>query len=269
MDDLYDPTDSAYGAAEIRACSERLGHVAIIDPNPQRDAHKKAGLKREALARRSIGQLTQQAGPDQQDEDCPRRRNPAKEKAIRARGVQSVQATLFRYARADLTRINGISAGAACTILTKIGPDLSAFPTEKHFASWLGLAPRHAVSGGKPLSAKQRGGGIGATRVSNALRMAATSLIRSESALGAALHRKAHHKGMKTAIFATSRKLAKLVYRMIRWGQDYVDEGGATYEEHHRHRTLACLETTAKDLRFQLVPAPASSVTPAVSAVAT
>ena len=88
------------------------------------------------------------------------------------------------------------------TIWTEIGPDLSAFPTEKHFASWLGPAPRHAVPGGKPLPAKQRGRGMGATRVSNALRMAATSLIR-------------------------------LVYRMMRWGQDYVDEGEAAYEDRH------------------------------------
>ncbi len=95
---------------------------------------------------------------------------------------------------------------------------------------------------------------MGATRVSNALRMAATSLIRSTSALGAALRRKARHKGMKTAIFATARKLATLVYRMLYWGQDYVDVGEAAYEERYRQRTLAHLKTTAKDLGYQLVP---------------
>jgi transposase len=91
---------------------------------------------------------------------------------------------------------------------------------------------------------------MGATRVSNALRMAATSLIRSTSAL----RRKARHKGMKTAIFATARKLATLVYRMLYWGQDYVDVGEAAYEERYRQRTLAHLKTTAKDLGYQLVP---------------
>lgn len=219
-----------------------------------------------AYERKLQEELQQQAGPDRQDEDCPQHRNPAKEKAIRARGEQPIRTTLFRYAGTDLTRIDGISAGAARTILTEIGPDLSAFPTEKHFASWLGLAPRHAVSGGKPLPAKQHGRGMGATRVSNALRMAATALIRSKSALGAALRRKARHKGMKTAVFATARKLAKLVYRMLRWGQDYVDEGEAAYEERHRHRTLAYLKTTAKDLGYQLLPASASPPTPADSA---
>ena len=69
--------------------------------------------------------------------------------------------------------------------------------------------------------------------------MVATALIRSKSALGAALRRKARHKGMKTAVFATARKLAVLVYRMLRFGQDYVDEGEAAYEERHRRRTLS------------------------------
>ena len=81
------------------------------------------------------------------------------------------------------------------------------------------------------------------------------------------MRRKARHKGMKTAVFATARKLAKLLYRMLRWGQDYVDEGEAAYEERHRDRTLAYLKTTAKDLGYQLLPA--SPPTPADSALAT
>ena len=108
-------------------------------------------------------ELEQQDDQALPDEDCPVHPNPAKEKAIRARGEQTVRTTLYRYAGADLTRIDCISAGAARTIITEIGPDLAAFPTEKHFVSWLGLAPRHAVSGGKPLPGKQRGRGMGAT----------------------------------------------------------------------------------------------------------
>ena len=84
------------------------------------------------------------------------------------------------------------------------------------------------------------------------------------------LFRRGRHKGMKTAIFGTARKLAVLVYRMLHWGQDYVDEGEAAYEERYRQRTLAHLKTTAKDLGYQLVPVPASPLTPEpVSALAT
>lgn len=215
-------------------------------------------------------ELGRQACEELAGRDCPRHPNPAKEKAIRGRGEQQVRNALYRYAAADLTRIDGLSAGAACTIMTEIGTELAAFPSEKHFVSWLGLAPRTAVSGGKPLPGKKGSGGMGATRVSNVLRMAATALIRSKSALGAALRRKARHAGMKTAIFATARKLAVLVYRMLRWGQDYVDEGEAAYEERYRQRTLAHLQTTAKELGYQLIAAPTSAPTPEpVSVLAT
>lgn len=206
--------------------------------------------------------LGRQACAELVGEDCPRHPNAAKEKALRGRGEQQLRSTLYRYAAADLTRIDGISAGAARTIITEIGPDLSAFPDEKHFASWLGLVPRKAVSGGRPLPGKKGSAGMGATRVSNALRMGATALIRSKSALGAALRRKARHAGMKTAIFATARKLAVLVYRMLRWGQDYVDEGEAAYEKRYRQRTLAHLKTSAKALGYKLVATPASEPTP-------
>ena len=212
--------------------------------------------------RKLAEELQQQAAPELQEADCPKHPNPAKEKAIRARREQAVRTTLYRYATVDLTRIDGISAGAACTIMTEIGPNLSAFPGEKQFASWLGLAPRHAVTGGKPMAGKRTSRGMGATRVSNVLRMAATALIRSKSALGAALRRKARHAGMKTAIFATARKLAQLVYRMLRWGQEYVDEGEAAYEERYRQRTIAHLKTSAQELGYQLVPTPAAPPTP-------
>ena len=200
--------------------------------------------------------LQQQAAEELRAEECPRHPHAAKEKAIRGRGEQQMRTVLYRYASVDLTRIDGISAGAARTILTEVGTDLGSFPSERHFTSWLGLAPRHAVSGGQQL-ARKRQRGLGATRTSNALRMAATALIRSKSALGAALRRKARHKGMKTAVFATARKLAVLVYRMLRFGQDYVDEGEAAYEERHRRRTLSYLKTTAKELGYQLVAAAA------------
>ena len=137
--------------------------------------------------------------------------------------------------------------GASRTILTEVGLDLAAFPSEKHFVSWLRLAPRTAISGGKPLPGKKRANGKGATRI------AAVSLQRSKSALGAAFRRKARHKGMSVAIFCIARKLATLVYRMLHWGHDYVDIGEAAYEARHRRRTLANLAATGKTLGYNLV----------------
>ena len=123
----------------------------------------------------------------------------------------------------DLTRIDGISPPGAQIILTEIGERLDAFPTEHHFVSWLRLSPRTPISGGKPL--KKRRNGLGASRVAGLLRVAATSLFRSKTAMGAYYRRIASRKGAAVGIFAVARKLAILIYRMLRFGQDYVDIG--------------------------------------------
>ena len=178
--------------------------------------------------------------------------NPAKEKAIKARGEQSARTTLWRFAGVDLTRVDGISAGAAQVVLTEVGPNLAAFPSEDHFVSWLRLCPRTPISGGKPL--KKRRNGLGANRIAGVLRMAATSLQRSKTALGASFRRIARHKGGAVAVFATARQLARLIYRMLRYGHDYVDIGEKAYDHQFQTRRLAALTETARTLGYTLVP---------------
>lgn len=195
--------------------------------------------------------------PERRDAPVPPHPNSAKEKAIRGRGEQPLRTTMFRFAGVDLTRIDGISAGVAQVVLTELGADLSAFPSEDNFVSWLRLCPRTPISGGKPL--KKRRNGLGANRIAGVLRMAATSLQRSKSALGASFRRVARHKGAAVAVFATARQLAKLIYRMLRFGQDYVDVGEHAYERQFAIRRLASLKDAAKSLGFTLVegtPAP-------------
>ena len=191
--------------------------------------------------------------------EAPPHPNPAKGQAIRGRGEEPTREALWRFAGVDLTRIDGISAGAAQAILTEVGMDLSAFPTEKHFVSWLRLSPRTPVSGGKPLS-KKGTKGLGASRVAAVLRMGAVSLQRSQTAPGAAFRRTARHKGHSVAVFAMARKLAVLVYRMLRYGEDYVDIGEKAYEKRFRLRRINGLSAAAKSLGFQLVQqAPATA----------
>jgi transposase len=201
---------------------------------------------------------------DRRNEAVPAHPNAAKQRMIRKRGDQALREALWRFANVDLTLIDGIRAHSAQVILTEVGTDLNAFPSENHFVSWLRLCPRTSISGGKPL--KKRRNGMGASRVASALRMAAVSVQRSKSALGAAYRRTARYKGAAVAVFSIARKLAQYVYRLLRHGQAYIDIGEAQYEAHFRQRQLRALTETAKSLGFNLV-ATAEAPVPTSAAV--
>jgi len=192
---------------------------------------------------------------DRKDAPVPTHPNPLKERAIKGRGDQQVRTALWRFAGYDLMRIDGIGTGTAKIVFTEVGTDISAFPAEGHFLSWLRLCPRCPISGGKPL--KKRRNSMGANRIAGALRMAASSLQRTKTALGAAYRRIARHKGAAVAVFAIARKLAQLIYRMMRYGQDYIDIGEAAYDSQFELRRLAGLKEAAKSMGFSLTRDPA------------
>jgi len=205
-----------------------------------------------------IAALMEALGPgDRRDAGPPQHPNPTKAKAIEKAGDQSLRQTLWRMSGVDLTRIDAVNVGVASVALTEVGPDLSAFPSENHFTSWLRLAPNRPVSGGKVLKKKRNA--AGATRLANALRQAACSLQRSKPALGGQFRRLARRKGYSVAVFAMARKLAILIYRMLRHGQDYTDEGLAAYEERFRQRRLHNIASMANDMGYQIIPIPASA----------
>lgn len=190
--------------------------------------------------------------PERREQPVPEHPNRTKRQALKRKGEQAMRETLWRWAGADLTRIDGINIRVAQAVLTELGHDLSAFPSEKHFVSWLRLSPRTSISGGKVLAKKSRG--TGSTRVANALRMAALSVSRSKTALGAYYRKVSRGNDGGVAIFATARKLAILIYRMLRWGTDYVDIGQQAYEQRYRERSLKGLQKQAKSLGFELRP---------------
>lgn len=176
-----------------------------------------------------------------------------KAKAIRKRGEEPMRGAWYRMSGVDLTGIDAVGVKTVEVVLSEYGPVLSRFPSEKEFVSHATLAPHRPTSGGKPVKKKKRYSA--SSRVAAALRMAALSLRHSETALGAYYRATARRIGGDVAVFATARKLAILIYRALRWGQSYIDEGAEAFEKRHQQRRLKALEAKVKELGFQLVPA--------------
>ncbi|WP_321574932.1 IS110 family RNA-guided transposase [Paraburkholderia franconis] len=189
--------------------------------------------------------VTRPARPAPRPADRPRQEAPEKHPRFDARAAPA------RWAGVDLTRINGLSVATVMTILSEIGPDLSRFASVKHFCSWLRLCPATKISGGKTLSSGTR---PSANRARQALKMAAMSLSRSDSALGAFYRRLCARMDKPRANTAVAHKLARMVYFMLTRGETFLDQGQQRYEEQQRQRSIAALRRRASALGFQLQP---------------
>ena len=123
---------------------------------------------------------------------------------------------LFRISGVDFTQIDGLNVLTVQTIVSEVGLDPNRFPTVKHFCSWLGLCPGSKISGGKVITAQTR---KVVNRAANAFRIAAQSLSRSQSALGAFYRRLRSRLGAPKAITATAHKLARMVNNLKKKAQ--------------------------------------------------
>ena len=166
-----------------------------------------------------------------------------------------LRAELFRMTGTDLTQIDGIDVMTATTILSEAGWDMSKWKTEDHFVSWLRLCPDNRISGNKIIG---KGRLPTNNRISVALKMAASTLRLSSTYVGAQFRRLRTKLGAPVAIKAMAAKLARLVYRMLRYGMKYVDQGAEFYEAQHRKRQISHLKWKAAKLGFQIVEAPAA-----------
>lgn len=140
----------------------------------------------------------------------------------------------------DMTKIGGIGYDSAAAILSELGPDLSAFPTEKHFVSYIGLAPALGKSAGKNVSTRKKHKNT--SRVGLILKMSASALFRSESALGARIRCVRSRTCSRTAIKDVAREMGKQIYRGLKYGQAYVDEGEQAYMDRIRERTIKSMK---------------------------
>jgi transposase len=159
------------------------------------------------------------------------------------------RAALHAILGVDLTQISGLGPYLALKLVGECGTSLMAWPSAKHFTSWLALAPHNKISGGKVLSSKTR---RTSNRAASLLRLAASTVGRTDTALGAFYRRLSARVGKAKAITATARKIAVLFYNTLRHGMTYADPGATYYEDRYKKRVLANLQRRAKSLGFVL-----------------
>ena len=162
-----------------------------------------------------------------------------------------VRAALFAVLGKDITKIDGLGPYLSLKLIAECGDDLSAWPSPKHFTSWLCLAPSNKISGGKVLSSRTRRSG---SRAAALLRLAAVTVGRTDTALGAFYRRLSARIGKAKAVTATARKIAVLFYNAVRYGMEYVDPGASFYETRYRTRVVDNLHRRAKAFGFVLMP---------------
>jgi transposase len=197
---------------------------------------------------------SREAAPAEAPPEAPVPSGPSR-KPRKPKGNQpafELQPHLQRILGVDATTIDGIDVMTVQTVLAEVGPDLSAWKSERHWSSWLNLAPKRDISGGRVIRHTRE---HRTNRVGNAFRMAAQSLLRSTSYLGARFRYLRAKLGGIKAVKAMARHLACLFYRLVTRGQTWVDRGAAEFERRRQERELAMLQRKARDFGMTLVAA--------------
>lgn len=187
--------------------------------------------------------------PDITDDEPPQSGKTVRARE-RMRAGMDVRNKLFKMTGVDLFATPGFAADTLLTLASEVGFDMRSWPTVKHFTSWIGLCPGTRVSGGKTLDRRTK---RNANRAAQAFRMAASSLARSQTALGAFYRRIRSRTGGKQAITATAHKLARLYYFMLTRGTTYVEQGQLHYEQMFKERRIKALKKQAHSLGYQLL----------------
>ena len=230
--------------------------VALYDVYQQKVAACDVQIESVMNALSSVRSRQEGATADRSVSPKPHRNRTANEPAF------DIGGSLHTLLGKDLTRIDGVGPYLALKLVSECGDDLSAWPSAKHFTSWLSLAPNNKISGGKVLSSRTKRSG---SRVASLLRLAAVSVGRTETALGAFYRRLSSRVGKAKAITATARKIAVLFYNTMRHGMDYADPGASYYETRYRERVVKNLHRRAKALGYIMLAADAPTTVPAVS----
>ena len=184
------------------------------------------------------------------DQEPPSSHKPLRAKD-RVRGGVDVRHELYRLTGVDLFQIPGLGADTLLTLTSEVGTDMNPWKSEKQFGSWLGLCPGTNITGGKVISNRSK---RSSNRAAKAFRMAASTLRQSQTALGVFYRRIKARVGAPKAITATAHKIAKIYYRLLKYGEAHVEQGAAAYEQQYHERRLKAFKRQAKKLGFTLTP---------------
>jgi len=158
---------------------------------------------------------------------------------------EKIRGHLKRISGVDISLVDGMGVSLAQTVILECGTDMSKFPTERHYCSWLGLAPKHEISGGKVLNNKTL---KTKNRAGQAFRMAAQSVKQAECAFGVLYRRLRARLGPAHAI-------ARVVYRMLKYQVEYEPLSVNQYQKQSEEQQIKYMKKRAAKLGYQLVPA--------------
>ena len=185
---------------------------------------------------------------------APAQAEPVKKKRKRKAGgnapKQDFLPELMRICGSDLSKVGGLNMLSILILISELGTDMSKWRSEKAFCSWLGLAPGNKISGGRVLSSRTP---LVINRISTLLRTLAINIGRTDTWLGSHHRRMRARLGPAAAATATARKLACVIYHLLKTREPYVDINRLLYEEKIRKHRLAKLRKQAQELGFQIV----------------
>ena len=255
---LRHPNCKKSPAEFVKQCSGHWREDHLFSLKQSLEMYQAVQQRMKAYDQEILRKVEELEREDRHGQNAPKLKNQNKAEGITRRGEEILRQALYRMTGVDLTAIDAIGVRAVEVVISEYGTDLSCFPTEDQFVSHITLAPRKPMSGGKPVK-KKRKPNSASTRVAEVLRMAAQSMQHSQTALGAYFRRIAQRKDGGVATFATARKLAQYIYRLLRWGQSYVDIGAAAYEKQYQQARVKRLTEIVRNLGFEVTPKPAEA----------
>ena len=155
-----------------------------------------------------------------------------------------------RISGVDISLVYGFGVSLAQTVIMEVGTDMSKFPSEKHFCSWLGLAPKHDISGGKTLNnrtikTKNRAG--------QAFRMAANSVKKANNPFGVLYRRLRARLGPAQATVATAHAMARVVYKMLKYKVEFDPLSVNEYQKKYEEQQIKYMKKRAAKFGYQLI----------------